>query len=136
VFTGTTLNVQSGLGAIVLVGIAVNNAIVLMSYTLQLRDEGTPLLEALARAGQRRLRPILMTTLTTTFGLAPLAFGRGPGSELQAPLALAIIGGLVTSTVASLILVPASYVAADRAVRWVSNRRAVPAGAAEPTEGK
>jgi HAE1 family hydrophobic/amphiphilic exporter-1 len=135
VLTGTTLNVQSGLGAIVLVGVAVNNAIVLMSYTLQLRDEGTPLLEALARAGQRRLRPILMTTLTTSFGLAPLAFGRGPGSELQSPLALAIIGGLATSTIASLILIPASYVAVDRAFRWVRNRREVPLGAAEPSEG-
>jgi HAE1 family hydrophobic/amphiphilic exporter-1 len=136
VLTGTTLNVQSGLGAIVLVGVAVNNAIVLMSYTLQLREEGTPLLEALARAGQRRLRPILMTTLTTTFGLAPLAFGRGPGSELQSPLALAIIGGLLTSMVASLLLIPASYVAMDRAFQWVRHRREVPEGVAEPSEGK
>ena len=136
VLTGTTLNIQSGLGAIVLVGVAVNNAIVLLSYTLQLRDEGVPLLEALARAGQRRLRPILMTTLTTVFGLAPLAFGRGPGSELQAPLALAIIGGLVTASIASLIVIPASYVVMDRAFSRVGRRREVPTGAVEPTEGK
>jgi len=135
-FTGTTLNIQSGLGAIVLVGVAVNNAIVLLSYTLQLRDDGTPLLEALARAGQRRLRPILMTTLTTTFALIPLAFGRGPGSELQAPLALALIGGLITSSVGSLIMIPAFYVVMDRAAGRVRGRREVPAGAVEPTEGK
>jgi HAE1 family hydrophobic/amphiphilic exporter-1 len=136
VLTGTSLNVQSGLGAIVLVGVAVNNAIVLLSYTLQLRDEGIPLLEALARAGQRRLRPILMTTLTTVFGLAPLALGRGPGSELQSPLALAIMGGLVTSSVGSLFLIPAFYVVMDRAFQWARNRRVAPAGATEPTEGK
>ena len=115
---------------------AVNNAIVLLSYTLQLRDDGTPLLEALARAGQRRLRPILMTTLTTTFALIPLAFGRGPGSELQAPLALALIGGLITSSVGSLIMIPAFYVVMDRAAGRVRGRREVPAGAVEPTEGK
>ena len=134
--TGTTLNVQSGLGAIVLVGIAVKNAIVMISYSLQLQDEGVPLLEALARAGQRRLRPILMTTLTTIFGLAPLAIGLGEGAELQAPLARALIGGLVTSTVGSLLLIPAFYVLMDRAFQWARNRREVPTGAVEPTEGK
>jgi HAE1 family hydrophobic/amphiphilic exporter-1 len=134
--TGTTLNVQSGLGAIVLVGIAVKNAIVMISYSLQLQDEGVPLLEALARAGQRRLRPILMTTLTTIFGLMPLAIGLGEGSELQAPLARALIGGLVTSTVGSLLLIPAFYVLIDRASQWAHNRREVPAGAVEPSEGK
>jgi HAE1 family hydrophobic/amphiphilic exporter-1 len=134
--TGTTLNVQSGLGAIVLVGVAVNNAIVLVDYALQLQQRGLPLLEALARAGQRRLRPILMTTLTTMLGLLPLALGIGEGAELQAPLARAIVGGLLTSTVGSLLLIPAFYVVLDRAVQWARNRRAVPAGAVEPTEGK
>ncbi len=134
--TGTTLNVQSGLGAIVLVGIAVRNAIVMISYSLQLQDEGVPLLEALARAGQRRLRPILMTTLTTIFGLFPLAIGLGEGAELQAPLARALIGGLVTSTVGSLLLIPAFYVLMDRAFQWARTRREMPTGAVEPTEGK
>ncbi len=134
--TGTTLNVQSGLGAIVLVGLAVKNAIVMITYSLQLQDEGVPLLEALARAGQRRLRPILMTTLTTIFGLVPLAIGLGEGAELQSPLARALIGGLVTSTVGSLVLIPAFYVLMDRAVQWVRTRREVPEGVAEPTEGK
>ncbi|MGH7429322.1 MAG: efflux RND transporter permease subunit, partial [Candidatus Methylomirabilaceae bacterium] len=136
VVTGTTLNVQSGLGAIVLVGLAVKNAIVMISYSLQLQDEGVPLLEALARAGQRRLRPILMTTLTTIFGLLPLAIGLGEGAELQSPLARALIGGLVTSTVGSLLLIPAFYVLMDRANQWVRTRREVPEGVVEPTEGQ
>jgi HAE1 family hydrophobic/amphiphilic exporter-1 len=125
-FTGTSLNVQSGLGAIVLVGVAVNNAIVLITYSLQLQNEGVPLREALARAGQRRLRPILMTTMTTICGLMPLAIGFGEGSELQAPLARAIVGGLVTSSMSSLLLIPALYVMMDQALRWVRNRRQAP----------
>ncbi|MDR7521739.1 MAG: efflux RND transporter permease subunit [Armatimonadota bacterium] len=134
--TGTTLNVQSGLGAIVLVGVAVNNGIVLITYALQLENDGVPLREALARAGQRRLRPILMTTLTTTFGLLPLAIGLGEGSELQVPLARAIVGGLVTSTIGTLFLIPALYVMLDQFTRWARARREVPAGVPEPTEGK
>lgn len=135
-FTGTTLNVQSGLGAIVLVGLSVKNAIIMLTYSMQLQDEGVTLLEALARAGQRRLRPILMTTLTTIFGLMPLAIGLGEGSELQSPLARALVGGLITSTIGSLFLIPAFYVLMHQAVRWVRSRREVPAGVAEPTEGK
>jgi HAE1 family hydrophobic/amphiphilic exporter-1 len=134
--TGTTLNVQSGLGAIVLVGVAVNNAIVLISYSLQLQDEGIPLREALARAGARRLRPILMTTLTTIFGLLPLAIGFGEGSELQSPLARAIVGGLVTSTIGSLLLIPALYVLLHGAAQWVRHRREAPAAIPEATDGK
>ncbi|MDI6772134.1 MAG: efflux RND transporter permease subunit, partial [bacterium] len=136
--TGTTLNVQSGLGTIVLVGIAVNNAIVLMTYSLQLQGEGVPLREALARAGQRRLRPILMTTLSTVFGLLPLAIGFGEGSEMQSPMARAIVGGLITSSIGSLLLIPALYVLLDRAAQWVRgrDRRAVPEGVVEPGDGK
>jgi HAE1 family hydrophobic/amphiphilic exporter-1 len=138
VLTGTTFNVQSGLGAIVLVGVAVNNAIVMLSYSIQLQGEGVPLREALARAGQRRLRPIMMTTLTTVFGLMPLAIGLGAGAELQAPMARAIVGGLITSMLGSLLLIPSLYVMMDAALGWVSgrSRRRVPAGAVEPTEGK
>ncbi len=136
--TGTTLNVQSGLGTIVLVGIAVNNAIVLMTYSLQLQDEGVPLREAIARAGQRRLRPILMTTLSTVFGLLPLAIGFGEGSEMQSPMARAIVGGLITSSIGSLLLIPALYVLMDRAAQWVRgrDRRVVPEGVVEPGDGK
>ncbi len=136
--TGTTLNVQSGLGAIVLVGLSVNSAIVLMTYALQLRNEGVPLREALARAGQRRLRPILMTTFTTSFGLLPLAIGFGAGSELQAPLARAIVGGIVTAMIGSLLLIPALYVWLDGAIAWAAGRRRreMPSGALEPGDGE
>ncbi len=136
--TGTTLNVQSGLGTIVLVGIAVNNAIVLMTYSLQLQAEGVPLRESVARAGQRRLRPILMTTLSTVFGLLPLAIGIGEGSEMQSPMARAIVGGLITSSIGSLLLIPALYVMVDSAIQWVRgrDRRAVPEGVVEPGDGK
>src|SRR5690606_35417382 len=99
VLTGTTFNMNSFLGAIVLVGIVVNNAIVLVDYSnLLRRRDGMPLVEALVSAGSRRLRPILMTTLTTLLGLVPLALGIGEGSEMQTPLARVVIGGLTTST--------------------------------------
>jgi HAE1 family hydrophobic/amphiphilic exporter-1 len=130
--TNTSLNVQSGLGAIVLVGVAVNNAIVMITYSLQLQAEGVPLREALARAGQRRLRPILMTTLTTMCGLLPLAIGLGEGGELQAPMARAIVGGLVTSTIGSLLLIPALYMVVEGAKDLVRGRRARPAVVGAP----
>lgn len=108
--TGTTFNMYSFLGVIVLIGIVVNNAIVLLDYTNLLRsEEQMSVRDALVCAGQRRLRPILMTTLTTLLGLLPLAFGFGEGSEMQAPMARAIVGGLLSSTVVTLFLVPAVY---------------------------
>jgi hydrophobic/amphiphilic exporter-1 (mainly G- bacteria), HAE1 family len=113
--TGTTLNMNSFLGLIVLVGIVVNNAIVLVDYVNRLRREhGVPLVEALVRAGQRRLRPILMTSLTTALGLLPLAIGLGEGSEIQAPLARVVVGGLLTSTLITLAFVPALYLLIER----------------------
>jgi multidrug efflux pump subunit AcrB len=108
--TDTSLNIYSCLGAIVLIGIVVNNAIVLVDYTnLLRRQQGLHATEALVQAGKRRLRPILMTTLTTLLGLVPLAVGFGEGSEMQVPLARAIVGGLSTSTLVTLLLVPAVY---------------------------
>jgi HAE1 family hydrophobic/amphiphilic exporter-1 len=108
--TGTTLNMNSMLGAIVLVGIAVNNAIVLVDTTnLMRREHGLDVRSALVRAGQRRLRPILMTTFTTLLGLLPMAVSAGEGSELQAPLSRAVIGGLATSTLVTLFLIPCVY---------------------------
>jgi HAE1 family hydrophobic/amphiphilic exporter-1 len=108
--TDTTFNMYSFLGTIVLVGIVVNNAIVLLDYANLLRQEqGLSVREALIAAGQRRLRPILMTTLTTLLGLVPLALGLSEGSEMQAPMARAIVGGLLTSTIVTLFLVPAVY---------------------------
>lgn len=115
VLTGTTFNMNSFLGAIVLVGIVVNNAIVLVDYanTLRRRD-GLDVREAVVAACRRRLRPILMTTLTTLLGLVPLAIGFGEGSEMQAPLARAVIGGLTTSTLVTLLLVPSVYYLVER----------------------
>lgn len=112
--TGTDLNVSSAMGLILLVGLVVKNGIVLLDYAHRLRDEGTPFTEALEIAGRVRLRPILMTTLCTLFGLLPLALGFGAGAELQRPLALAVIGGLTLSTFVTLYLVPLAYRALSR----------------------
>ncbi|MBI1371752.1 MAG: MMPL family transporter [Phycisphaera sp.] len=108
--TDTTLNVQSYIGCIMLGGIVVNNAILLVDQAGQLRQHaGYSTREAVAEAGRRRLRPILMTTLTTILGLMPLALGIGEGADAQAPLARAVIGGLTASTMITLLLVPAVY---------------------------
>lgn len=107
--TNTTLNVQSYVGCIVLGGIVVNNAVLLVDQASQLRRKGTPLADALREAGRRRLRPILMTTATTILALVPLALGIGEGADAQAPLARAVLGGLVGSTLFTLILIPAAY---------------------------
>jgi len=112
--TGTDLNVSSAMGLILLVGLVVKNGIVLIDYAHHLRDEGMPFTEALEIAGRVRLRPILMTTLCTLFGLLPLALGFGAGAELQRPLALAVIGGLALSTFVTLYLVPLAYRALRR----------------------
>jgi multidrug efflux pump subunit AcrB len=112
--TGTVLNVSSAMGLILLVGLVVKNGIVLIDYAHRLRDEGHPFTEALETAGRVRLRPILMTTLCTLFGLLPLALGLGAGAELQRPLALAVIGGLSLSTFVTLYLVPLAYRALSR----------------------
>ncbi len=108
--TGTTFNVQSFIGCIMLGGIVVNNAILLVDHTnLLRRRDGLGLKEAIEEAGRRRLRPILMTAATTILGLAPLAFGIGEGAETQVPLARAVIGGLLSSTLITLVLVPVVY---------------------------
>jgi multidrug efflux pump subunit AcrB len=112
--TRTDLNVSSAMGLILLVGLVVKNGIVLLDYAHRLRDEGMPFTKALETAGRVRLRPILMTTLCTLFGLLPLALGLGAGAELQRPLALAVIGGLTLSTFVTLYLVPLAYRALSR----------------------
>jgi len=112
--TGTVLNVASAMGLILLVGLVVKNGIVLLDYAHRLHAEGHPFTEALEIAGRVRLRPILMTTLCTLFGLLPLALGFGAGAELQRPLALAVIGGLSLSTFVTLYLVPLAYRALRR----------------------
>ena len=107
--TGTPLNVSSFMGAILLIGLDVKNGIILIEYIGQLRGEGVPLREALLQAGRTRFRPILMTSLTTIFGLLPLALGLGPGAQMQQPLAIAVIGGLITNMLLTRLLIPVGY---------------------------
>ena len=113
--TGTALNVSSFMGIILMVGLVVKNGIILFEYVHKLWEEqGMPLREALVAAGKIRVRPILMTTLCTLFGLLPLAVGLGSGAELQKPLALAVIGGLTLSTFVTLLVMPALYSLLER----------------------
>lgn len=108
--TDTTFSMQAFIGVIMLIGIVVNNAIVLVDYILQLiRDHGLPLVDSLVTGGRRRLRPILMTTLTTVLGLTPMALGFGEGGELQAPMAIVLIGGMISSTFITLFLIPTLF---------------------------
>jgi multidrug efflux pump subunit AcrB len=110
--TGTALNVSSFMGLILLVGLIVKNGIILLDFTRhRMREGGLALEPAIREAARIRLRPILMTTLCTLFGLLPLALGIGAGSELQRPLALAVIGGLALSTPITLFFVPTLLVA-------------------------
>ena len=107
--TGTTLNVMSMLGGIMLIGIVVKNGIVLIDYTMLCRERGMSALHAAVVAGRSRLRPVLMTTLTTILGMVPMAVSAGEGSEMWRPLGVSVIGGLTISTVLTLILVPVLY---------------------------
>ncbi len=107
--TGHTINVVAIIGAVMLAGIVVNNAIVLIDAVNQRRRAGVPLNEALTDAGLTRLRPILMTSATTIFGLMPMALGLGEGAELRAPLAVTVIGGLAVATALTLIVIPVVY---------------------------
>ena len=107
--TGHTINLMSLTGCVVLVGIVVNDAIVKVDFINQQRSRGMPLEPAVLAAGRNRLRPILMTTITTILGLTPLALGLGEGAELRAPLAIAIVGGLASATVLTLFVAPVLY---------------------------
>ena len=107
--TGTTINMMGVIGIVMLVGIAVNNSIILVDRINQLIQAGMPLDDAIVEAGSQRIRPILMTTLTTILALLPMTFGFGEGASLRSPMAIAVIGGLVTSTVMSLVVIPCVY---------------------------
>ncbi|MEQ9263978.1 MAG: efflux RND transporter permease subunit [Balneolaceae bacterium] len=107
--TGTTISVVVFIGLILLAGIVVNNAIVLIDLINQIREKGTDKLDAIMEGGKSRLRPILMTTLTTTLGLLPLAIGLGDGAELRAPMGITVIGGLLVSTLLTLVVIPVMY---------------------------
>jgi HAE1 family hydrophobic/amphiphilic exporter-1 len=114
--TGSTLSMVSLMGVLMLVGIVVNNGILYVDTANQLREE-MPLEEALIQSGQLRLRPILMTTLTTILSMVPMSLGIGDGSVMMQGMALIIIGGLVTSTVLILLLMPTFYLLIDKRSR-------------------
>ncbi len=125
--TGTTINIVALIGVIMLAGIVVNNAIVLVDLINQLRSQGKEKTDAILEAGRARLRPILMTSLTTALGLLPMALGFGEGSEIRAPMAITVIGGLTVSTLLTLIVIPVVYSLMDRK-RW-------PVGITAPAQG-
>jgi len=135
----TPLNVIGFVGIIMLAGIAVNNGIVLIDYINILRQQGIPRNQAIVEAGKIRLRPILMTTLTTILGLVPMAIARGEGAELQRPLALVVIGGLTTSTFLTLYVVPVVYSILDgisrRVRRWIGREQSVTSAPSDSVQG-
>jgi HAE1 family hydrophobic/amphiphilic exporter-1 len=116
--TGTTVNVVAFIGVIMLAGIVVNNAIVLVDLINQLRSQGKEKTDAIMEAARERLRPILMTTLTTALGLLPMAIGFGEGSEMRTPMAITVIGGLLVSTLLTLVVIPVVYSLLDRK-KWL-----------------
>jgi HAE1 family hydrophobic/amphiphilic exporter-1 len=126
--TGDSLNIMSMIGLIMLMGLVTKNAILLVDFTNQARAKGTPRDEALIKAGSTRLRPIVMTTLAMIFGMLPLAFAIGAGAEMRAPMARAVIGGLITSTLLTLVVVPVVYTYLDglrpeTVGEWLAARR-------------
>jgi multidrug efflux pump subunit AcrB len=140
--TGTPLSAPVLLGVILLAGIVVNNSILLVEYIEEYRGRGAGMMEAVVDAGAVRLRPILMTTLTTFFGTLPLALGIGEGTELMQPLAISVIGGVAVSTLLTLFVVPSAYVlmrsGGDRLAAWLTRSRpqaVAPVGDAAPAEG-
>ncbi len=125
---GKSLNIFSAIGLLLLIGIVKKNSIILVDYANQMRrDAGASAREAMLRAGPVRLRPILMTSIATMVAAVPAALALGPGSEMRAPMAIAVIGGLVVSTLLSLFVVPSFYVVADRVLHMFKKRAPQPA---------
>jgi heavy metal efflux system protein len=120
-FTGMYLSVPASLGFIALLGIAVENGVVMLSFFNQLRERGMSLEAAVIEGSEKRLRPILMTSLLTILGLVPLLISTGPGSEIQKPLAVVVVGGVFTSTALTLVLLPIFYAWIER---WAASRAA------------
>jgi hydrophobe/amphiphile efflux-1 (HAE1) family protein len=140
--TGSTLNIFSVIGFIMLMGLVTKNAILLVDFTNHGQQDGKSQLDAILAAGQVRLRPILMTTLAMVFGMLPMAIGMGDGGETQAPMGRAVIGGVLTSTLLTVVVVPVAYTYLDsfgkRAARWLkrNEEHAAPVVAAVPDSGK
>jgi HAE1 family hydrophobic/amphiphilic exporter-1 len=122
--TGDTLSIMSLIGLIMLMGLVTKNAILLVDYARTLQGRGLSRREALIQSGRTRLRPILMTTLAMIFGMLPLALALGAGGEMRAPLARGVIGGLITSTVLTLLVVPVVYSLLDDLGAWIRRRTA------------
>jgi hydrophobic/amphiphilic exporter-1 (mainly G- bacteria), HAE1 family len=120
--TGDTVNMMSLIGLILLMGLVTKNAILLVDYAKVLRSKGMERREAVILAGRTRLRPIMMTTLAMIFGMLPLALALGQGAEMRAPMARAVIGGLITSTLLTLLVVPVVYTVLDDFAEWLKNR--------------
>jgi HAE1 family hydrophobic/amphiphilic exporter-1 len=121
--TGDTINIMSLIGLIMLMGLVTKNAILLVDYTKVLRGRGMDRRSALITAGRTRLRPILMTTTAMIFGMLPLFFGLGEGAEFRAPMARAVVGGLITSTLLTLVVVPVVYTLLDDVAAWLLGRK-------------
>ncbi|MCG8309539.1 MAG: efflux RND transporter permease subunit [Cytophagales bacterium] len=119
---GNPLNIMAYIGIIMLVGIAVNDSIILVDAINQLKKNGKSTKQAITGAGQQRIRPIIMTSLTTILALLPLTFGFGESAALRSPMALAVIGGLVTSTALTLIVIPCVYAVIDQLVDWITDK--------------
>src|SRR5690606_18930679 len=138
--TGSGFNTMSLIGIIVLAGVVDNDAVIKIDFINQARRGGLPLREAVLAAGQARLRPILMTPITTVLGLMPMAFAAGRGAELRAPLAIAVFGGLFTSTAMTLLVLPVLYEAIEegkqRIVGWVRGGEEVGAEGLAPGQGE
>jgi HAE1 family hydrophobic/amphiphilic exporter-1 len=126
------MNVMTMIGIIMLMGLVTKNGILLVDFTNQLRAVGTARVESLLSAGRIRLRPIIMTTVAMIFGMLPLALAIGAGAEARAPMARAVIGGLVTSTLLTLFVVPVMYTYLDDLGRWVASRLTGAAAHDEP----
>lgn len=134
--TGTSLNMQSLMGIVMLIGIVVNNAIVLVDYiNLMRREHNLSVYEAVVQSGRLRLRPILMTTSTTVLGMLPLAVGTGAGGEIQAALARSVIGGLIMSTLITLVLIPVVYTSVHGLLAKLRKRSTQPAPEPETLPG-
>lgn len=121
--TGRTFGLTAFIGVLMLVGIVVKNGILLVDYTNQLRNRGMDRKQALLTAGPTRLRPILMTAAAAVFGMLPLALALGKGSEIQAPMATSVIGGLISSTFLTLFVVPAVYTVFDDIALFIQRKR-------------
>ncbi len=120
---GHTINTMSLIGIILLMGLVTKTSILLVDHTIQLREEGVPIVEALIQSGSVRLRPILMTTLSTILGMLPLALGIGAGAELRQSMAVAVVGGLITSSLLTLVVVPLAYYMIDRFQVGMRNKK-------------